>query len=116
MPYFNWVPGYRHVIDQVQGGTWKSEWRWLGPNWQNLNDTETSAVGFEIGPALPPEAGQKLTGFAADLASGKVNLYKGPLHYQDGSTFVAAGAVASDKDIWYMKQLLRGMEGQSSAQ
>jgi len=116
VPYFNWVPAYRHVVEQAQGTSWKSEWRWLGPNWQNLNDVETSTVGFEAGPALAPEARQHLDRFVSDLASGKVNLYKGPLQYQDGSVFVAAGAVASDQDIWYMKQLLQGMEGQSSAQ
>ncbi len=116
VPYFNWVPGYRHVIEQVQAGAWKSEWRWLDPNWQNLNDVETSPVGFEPGPGLPAEARKHLDRFEADLASGKVNLYRGPLAYQDGSVFVPAGAVATEREIWYAKQLLQGMEGQSSAQ
>jgi simple sugar transport system substrate-binding protein len=116
VPYFNWVPAYRHVIQQVQEGAWKSEWRWLDPNWQKLNDVETSPVGFETGPGLSAEARAQLDRFVAGLASGKVNLYKGPLQYQDGSVFVPAGATASEKDVWYTKQLLQGMEGQSSAQ
>jgi len=56
-----------------------------------------------------------LDSFIADLGSGKLNLFKGPLYYQDGSEFVQAGKTATDKQIWYMEQLLKGMTGQSSA-
>ena len=31
-----------------------------------------------------------------------------------GSLFVKAGEIASDKQVWYMEQLLEGMSGQSS--
>jgi hypothetical protein len=41
-----------------------------------------------------------------NLATGKVNLFKGPLNYQDGKPFVKAGQTASNKQIWYMEQLL----------
>jgi len=33
------------------------------------------------------------------------------LQYQDGSTFVAAGEEASDKQIWYTTGLLEGIIG-----
>jgi simple sugar transport system substrate-binding protein len=49
------------------------------------------------------------------LGKGKIDLFKGPLNYQDGSTFIKAGETADDKQIWYMEQLLEGMAGQSSA-
>jgi len=52
--------------------------------------------------------------FISDLATGKVNLFKGPLNYQDGKPFVKAGQPAGDKQIWYMEQLLQGMDGESS--
>jgi simple sugar transport system substrate-binding protein len=48
------------------------------------------------------------------MASGRLNLFKGPLNYQDGKPFVKAGEIASDGQIWYMEQLLEGMSGQSS--
>ncbi len=115
VPYFNWVPGYTELIRQAREGTWKSTWLWLGPDWNDLNARETSSVGFLPGPALAPEARVKLDAFVNDLAAGKINLFQGPLNYQDGSPFLAAGETASDKRIWYMKQLLQGMEGQSSA-
>ena len=34
---------------------------------------------------------------------------------QDGKAYLKAGQIASDKEIWYMEQLLQGMIGQSSA-
>ncbi len=50
--------------------------------------------------------------FIADLAGG-LNLWTGPINLQDGSVYVADGAVATDAQIWYLPQLLEGMEGQS---
>jgi simple sugar transport system substrate-binding protein len=115
VPYFNWGPGYVGYIKASMSGKWKSNWLWLGPDWKNINDTKTSTVGFVSGPALASSTGVKLDAFIKDLGSGKLNLFAGPLYYQDGSTFLNAGEVASDNKIWYMKQLLRGMTGQSSA-
>jgi simple sugar transport system substrate-binding protein len=48
------------------------------------------------------------------MASGQVNLFKGPLNYLDGKSFVKAGEIATDQQVWYMEQLLQGMSGQSS--
>ncbi len=115
VPYFNWYPGYRTLIEKAVAGRWTPEWLWLGPDWNDINNPETSSVGFLPGPALSPEAKAQLDAFIKDLASGKVNLFRGPLYYQDGSVFLAEGQTATDKQIWYMKQLLKGMEGQSSA-
>jgi simple sugar transport system substrate-binding protein len=115
VPFFNWGPGYVKFIKAAMAGNWKSEWDWVGPDWQDINNPDTSTVGFVAGPALSGSAKDALDGFIRDLGAGKVNLFKGPLKYQDGSTFVKAGEAASDKQIWYMQQLLEGMEGQSSA-
>jgi basic membrane protein A and related proteins len=115
VPFFNWGPEYVKFIKAVMAGNWKSEWDWVGPDWQDINNPDTSMVGFVAGPALSASAKNALDGFIRDLGAGKVNLFKGPLKYQDGSPFVSDGAAASDKQIWYMQQLLEGMEGQSSA-
>ncbi|NOY46369.1 MAG: BMP family ABC transporter substrate-binding protein [Deltaproteobacteria bacterium] len=115
VPYFNWFPGYKMLIQAAMAGKWKSQWLWLGPDWKDINDHQTSSVGFLPGPALPAEVRPQLDAFVRDLGSGKLNLFQGPLNYQDGSTFLAAGQTATDQQIWYMKQLLQGMEGQSSA-
>jgi simple sugar transport system substrate-binding protein len=115
VPYFNWGPGYIDFVKASKNGTWKSKWVWLGPDWNNINDPDTSTVGFLPGPALSKEAETALDGFIKDLGSKKVILFKGPLFYQDGSVFLKEGEVATDNQVWYMKQLLKGMIGASSA-
>ena len=45
--------------------------------------------------------------------SGGLKLWKGPLSLQDGSSYLDAGQAATDQQVWYLPQLLQGMEGQS---
>jgi simple sugar transport system substrate-binding protein len=113
VPYFNWGPGYLEMIQEVAAGTWTQAWDWVGPDWDNINDRDTSAVGFLKGPALTEEQSQQLDQFITDLADESVILFKGPLNFQDGTTFLAEDEVAADRQIWYMQQLLEGMEGMS---
>ncbi len=115
VPYFNWGPAYVNFVKAIMDGKWKQEWLWLGPDWKDINDPDTSTVGFLPGPALPQSVETSLDSFIKDLATGKVQLFKGPLDYQDGTPFLKAGEVASDQQVWYMKQLLKGMIGQSKA-
>jgi simple sugar transport system substrate-binding protein len=115
VPYFNWGPGYVHFIKAAMAKTWKSQWLWLDPDWKNINNPDTSPVGFVAGTGLAAAVKQELDKFIADLGSGKLNLFRGPLTFQDGKTLVKAGETASDKQIWYMEQLVQGMAGQSSA-
>jgi len=98
-----------------EAGKWEQNWLWLGPDWKNINDPDTSTVGFLPGPALSQSARASLEGFIMELASGRLRLFQGPLDYQDGPAFLKAGETATDKQIWYMKQLLKGMEGESKA-
>ncbi len=114
VPYFNWGPSYVKQVKSAMAGNWKSEWLWLDPDWKNINNHDTSTIGFAAGPALSAAAKKELDSFIAGLGSGKLNLFKGPINYQDGSVFLKQGETATDKQIWYMKQLLQGMTGQSS--
>jgi len=115
VPYFNWGPGYLHFVTRAMAGTRQQEWLWLGPYWSDINDHDKSTVGFAQGDALAPDVATALTQFVSDLGSGALQLLKGPLAYQDGTVYLKAGQVATDKQIWYMEQLLQGMIGQSSA-
>jgi len=114
VPYFNWGPDYKRLVELARAGKWEPAWEWTGPNWSNLNDPDTSMIGFVKGPALSAENAAKLDEFIAKLADGSLNLFTGPLYYQDGSVFVPEGQVADDKTIWYTSQLLAGIEGQSA--
>jgi len=112
VPYFNWGPAYAKAIQSAMNGTWKSHFEWNGPDWSNINDPDTSAVGFNKGKAISPAASAGVDRFISELANG-LNLWKGPLNLQDGTQYLAAGQAATDQQIWYLPQLLAGMEGQS---
>jgi simple sugar transport system substrate-binding protein len=115
VPYFNWGPPLLTIAKAVAAGTYKPAFDWLSPDFAALNDPDKSPVGFLPGQALSAENKKALDQFIADLGSGKVNLYAGPLAYQDGSAFVPAGRTATDKEMWFCPQLLQGMEGASAS-
>ncbi len=115
VPYFNWYPGYRQLIEAAAKDQWESVFLWLGPDWQDINNLETSSVGYLKGPGLSEEASAQVDKFIEELAGG-LNLWVGPLKLQDGTVYLKEGEVATDVQIWYLPQLLEGMEGQSVAE
>jgi len=115
VPYYNWGPGYVEMIRMSMNDKWESVWRWQPPDWSDINNPETSPIGYEMGAALSEENRKSLDTFIGALGAGTLTLFKGPLNYQDGSVFLKDGEVATDKQIWYMEQLLEGMDGPSSA-
>jgi len=115
VPYFNWGPEYLKAIQSASDGSWSSKFIWAGPDWTDINNPDTSTVGFVKGAALSGDAVTAVDVFIADLAGG-LNLFTGPLNLQDGSAFLADGKVASDQQVWYLPQLLEGMEGLSATE
>ena len=116
VPFFNWGPGYLDMIKAAKSGKWRRKWAWLKPDWKNINHPGKTPVGFVAGPALSESAAEQLDKFVSGLASGKVNLFKGPLNYKGGKPFVKAGQTAGDQQVWNMEHLLEGMEEESSPQ
>ncbi len=112
VPYFNWGPAYLINIKAAMEGTLKSHFEFNGPDWADINNKETSAIGFVKGAALSADASAKLDEFIAALAGG-LNLWTGPVNLQDATPYLAEGTVATDQEVWYLPQLLEGMEGQS---
>jgi simple sugar transport system substrate-binding protein len=113
VPYFNWGPAYLDYARKAQDGSFAQEWIWAGPDWADINNLDTTAVGFLKGEGLTAEEAAKLDEFTAGLADGSLNLFVGPLNYQDGSAYLADGEEATDEQVWYTKQLLEGMTGPS---
>ena len=113
VPYFNWGPEYLKVAKNVANDYFISEFTWAGPDWDDLNNKDTSSIGFKMGNGLSDEEKNDLDKFIKELASGDLNLFKGPLNFQDGTTYLAEGKEASDNEIWYTSQLLMGMTGDS---
>jgi simple sugar transport system substrate-binding protein len=129
VPYFHWGPVYRDIVNQVKAGTWEQTWDWVGPDWTDINNPDTTAVGFIEGPGLSAEAKASLDAFIAEMtayATDPANadtffLWEGPLSYQDGTEIAAEGeklpAIAplgEAPSVWYLEQLPAGITGASS--
>jgi simple sugar transport system substrate-binding protein len=112
VPFYNWALPYEKAIKDAMDGKMPNEFVWLGPNYKDLNDPKASMIGFIKGRALGDKA-KKIDEFIAGLDKGTINLYKGPLNFQDGKPFLKAGETVTDQQIWYMPQLLSGMQGAS---
>lgn len=113
VPYFNWIPGYTQLIGDAIAGNWKQQFLWLGPDWQAINNPETTSIGFMQGDALGDEQKKALATFQKAMAKGGLNLFAGPLNFQDGTSFLKTGETATDDQIWHLPQMLEGMEGAS---
>ncbi|BCX03249.1 MAG: hypothetical protein KatS3mg053_1187 [Candidatus Roseilinea sp.] len=111
--YYNWGPGYLKIIQEAMAGTYKGTWTWAEADWKDLNNPDTSAFGYIKGKALGAENEKLLDEFIKGLGDGSIDLWKGPLNFQDGTVFLKDGERATDQQIWYLPQLLEGMEGPS---
>lgn len=121
VPYFHWGPAYTQITQAVIDGAWEPSWDWPGPDWSDINNPETTAVGFVPGPGLSEENQSNLEDFIADLSAYATNpfipdsfaLWAGPLSFQDGTELAIEGQLVDPLDVWYLPQLLEGMEGAS---
>jgi simple sugar transport system substrate-binding protein len=128
VPYFHWGPVYAEIISAAQAGTYEQAWTLTNPDWSDLNNPDTSGIGFAKGPALTEENGTMLdafiaeaAGFAAENPDG-IYLWTGPLSYQDGTEIAAEGvnlpyivAIEEGSSVWYQQQLLAGITGASES-
>lgn len=110
VPYFNWYPEYMKLAEAHKTNSYKPDFVWFAPDWDNFSSMDTNGIGFIRGDAFTQ--GAALDQFIEVLAKG-TSLWKGPLEYQDGTLFLESGVVASTEQIWYQKKLLSGITGKS---
>ncbi len=122
VPYFNWGPSYANIVQSAMDGTWTPSWNWIDSDWSDINNPDTSIVGFVKGPALSDDQSADLDDFIANLAAfatnpfvpeGSFALWSGPLYLQDGTQLAPEGQLVEPLDVWYLGQLLEGMSGAS---
>jgi len=113
VPFFSWGPAYVNIVNAVADDTWEQSWDWLPADWDNLTDPALTNVGWINGPGLSEEAQAGLAEFIAGMASGEINVWTGPINLQDGTEYIADGVAATDDEVWYLPQLLEGMDGPS---
>lgn len=120
--YYNWGPAYLDTVEQVLDGTWEQVWEWLDPDWDDINDPDTSIIGYINGDGLPEEVEDDLADFVAVMADFMTSreegdlsifLWEGPLNLQDGTELAAEGEFVDPLDIWFLPQLVEGMRGAS---
>jgi simple sugar transport system substrate-binding protein len=117
IPYYDWGPAYAELVTAVRDGTYEPSWVFVSPTWD-----ENSIVGYQFGEGLTEEARANLEAFIAEMqefaqTEGNedfVYLWQGPLNLQDGTELAAEGENVDLLEIWYLPQLLEGMNGASN--
>ena len=120
--YYNWGPAYLDVVNSVQDDSWEQSWQWLGLDWMDINNPDTSTSGYLRGTGMPEDIAADLDEFqgaladymsAQDMGVESIYLWEGPLNLQDGTELAAEGEAVPLLDIWFVPQLLEGMIGAS---
>lgn len=121
VPFYNWGLSYLDIVASVQDGTWEQAWDWVDPTWESINDPAGTVTGFALGEGLTEEQLAQLEEFTAEVAAyaadeanaDSIYLWSGPLNLQDGTPLAEEGEMVDPLDVWYLPQLLEGMDGAS---
>ena len=94
-----WGPYYIRRVKEAMDGTWKT-----GQAWEGMKE---GAVVMAPYANMPEDVAKMATETAADIASGKLHPFTGPITKQDGTVAGEAGKPLPDGDIlgmnWYVK-------------
>ena len=101
----NWAPYYVERAKAVKDGTWKSEDTWGG-----------FASGMvelaDYNEAIPADVVDLAKQVEADITSGKIHAFAGPIKDQKGNVVVKEGEVADDKTLLGMNFYVEGVQGE----
>lgn len=103
-PVWNWGPLYRKIAQEVHDGTWKSSSIW----WGMKQDLVKLAPMSDKVPAAVQKLVQEKT---AEIKSGKLLPFAGPIKDQDGKLVVAAGKAPTDNELLGMDYFVEGVQG-----
>ncbi len=99
-----WDDYYVARAKAVLDGTWKSQDTWGGLNAGML---QMAAMNQKI----PANVRAQATKAIADIKSGKLHSFQGPIMNQQGKVMVKADSVAPDKMLLTMDWYVKGVEG-----
>lgn len=101
---WNWKDVYQTMIEQIRAGTWKNGSFWYG--------IETGVVDIApYGDMVPQDVRTMVDQAKADIKSGKLVVFKGPVVDQAGKTRIAADALPEDKALLSIDYLIKGVVG-----
>ena len=102
--YDNWAPYYIQEVKAALDGTWKTHQTWAG-----MADDD---VRVEPLANMPDDVKAMAEQSIADIKSGKLVVFSGPVTKQDGTLAVKAGEVMSDADIDSINYYVKGIDAQ----
>ncbi len=97
-----WGDYYVKLLNEVMAGTWKS-----GDIWGGIKDGMVKLA--PLSPAVPKAVKDLVAKTQADIVSGKLQPFQGPLLDQDGKTIVPAGKTMGDEEIGKMDYFVQGV-------
>ncbi len=100
----NWGPYYSRRVKAVMDGTWAQSDTWDGM-------AEGGVVIAPINAVVPADVKAEAEALMASIADKSYHPFTGPLNKQDGSEFLAAGAVIDDGTLAGMGFYVEGIEG-----
>ncbi len=100
----NWGPYYVDRVKAVANGTWNQK-----DTWHGIGDGMVVISGLDS--QMPSDLQAKVKKLQADLASGKVHSFTGPIYDQKGNLMVAEGKTADDGMLAGMMTYVKGVEG-----
>lgn len=111
--YYNWGPEYTNQIKLAMSGNFVQDFVRMPADWANIDSTDKTGFGWKLGSGASENVKKNIQVFIRGLGEGSIDLLKGPINYQDGTVFVPSGASAKLVEMWYLPQLLEGIEGNS---
>ncbi|KAA0082196.1 BMP family ABC transporter substrate-binding protein [Trinickia soli] len=100
----HWGVYYMAAIQQVLDGKWKNDPVWWGLPQQ--------AVDLEdLNPAVPQDARASERAAHDDIASGKRDVFTGPIKDQSGAVKVPAGKTLGDAELQRLNWYVEGVDG-----
>lgn len=98
----HWGDYYTKIVKETLAGTWKPDNVWGG--------YKQGMVGLApLNDAIPKELQNRIRKMEADLKSGKLHPFAGPVVNQSGKTVVAEGKTMSDKALSSMGYYVEGV-------
>ncbi len=100
-----WGDFYTKVVREVMAGTWK-------PGVYMGGVTDGVVRLAPMGPRVPRDVVELVQAKERDIASGKLNVFAGPIRDQSGAVRVVAGSAYPDADLgkmdWYVDGIVGG--------
>ena len=103
-PVWNWGALYTKIAAAVADGSWKSESIWWGMK-------EGLVELAPLSDKIPADVQKLVMDKAAEIKSGSLHPFAGPIKNQQGDMAVAAGAVPSDGELLGMNYFVEGVQG-----